>query len=244
MSLPIAVFASGGGSNLQALIDRLHAPGDDGTAGRVALVVSDRREAGALERAGRAGIPTRVIPVGQRADDEIATETIAALEEHDVELIALAGYTRRVPAPVITRYRDRILNIHPALLPAFGGRGMYGSRVHEAVLAAGCTVSGATVHLVDEEYDRGRILAQWPVPVVENDDAAALAARVLQVEHWLYPEVVLAAARLIASFGEFWTSHAIAQAVQSPDWADTRTGHVAGRVTRPATFMLLPIEEM
>ncbi|MFL5495364.1 MAG: formyltransferase family protein, partial [Gemmatimonadales bacterium] len=109
-------------------------------------------------------------------------------------LVVLAGYLKLVPAPVIVRFRNRILNIHPALLPAFGGKGMYGHRVHEAVLASGARESGATVHLVDEAYDRGPVLGQARVPVLPDDTPDRLAARVLEVEHRLLPAVVLAAA--------------------------------------------------
>src|SRR5690606_33730358 len=119
------------------------------------------------------------VPVRDRDADDVARAMLDVLGEHDVDFIALAGYMRLVPAPVIEAFRDRIVNIHPALLPAFGGSGMYGQRVHEAVLAAGCTVSGATVHLVEERYDEGRILAQWPVPVLPDDSAQTLARRVL-----------------------------------------------------------------
>ena len=105
------------------------------------------------------------------------------------DLVVLAGYLKLVPAEVIDRYRGRILNVHPALLPAFGGKGMYGHRVHEAVLASGARESGATVHLVDEVYDRGAILAQARVPVLPGDDPETLAARVLEVEHRLLPAV-------------------------------------------------------
>ena len=111
------------------------------------------------------------------------------------ELVALAGYLRRVPPAAVHRYEGRMVNIHPALLPAFGGPGMYGLHVHRAVLATGCRVSGATAHLVDEEYDHGPILAQWPVPVLPEDTPEHLAARVLRVEHMLYPAVVEALAR-------------------------------------------------
>ncbi|MBX6363297.1 MAG: phosphoribosylglycinamide formyltransferase, partial [Gemmatimonadetes bacterium] len=193
MSLRVAVFVSGGGTNLQALLDRV-----DPAAATVALVVSDRAEAGGLERARRAGVATRVIPVAGVDEGDVARETIEVLEAAGVELVALAGYVRRVPAAVVQRWAGRMLNIHPALLPAFGGQGMYGIRVHRAVLAAGCRVSGATVHLVDEEYDRGPILAQWPVPVRPGDTPESLAARVLATEHALYPAVVEAAARALA----------------------------------------------
>jgi phosphoribosylglycinamide formyltransferase 1 len=111
-----------------------------------------------------------------------------------VDLVVLAGYLKLVPSGVIARYRGRLINIHPGLLPSFGGKGMYGHRVHEAVLASGARESGATVHLVDEVYDRGEILGQVKVPVLPGDDAERLAARVLEVEHRLLPAAVLAAA--------------------------------------------------
>lgn len=189
MSGRIAVFASGGGTNLQALLD--HFCGGPGQGrGTIALVVSDRAEAGALERAERAGVPTRVITVAGRPTTEVSRETIAVLDDAGVDVVALAGYLRLVPAPVVERYRDRIVNVHPALLPAFGGKGMYGERIHAAVLEAGCRVTGVTVHGVDERYDTGRILAQWPVPVRPDDSPESLAERVLRVEHRLYPLVV------------------------------------------------------
>jgi phosphoribosylglycinamide formyltransferase-1 len=120
---------------------------------------------------------------------------LSLLERHSVELVVLAGYLKLVPPQVIAAYRGRILNIHPALLPSFGGKGMFGQRVHEAVLASGATESGATVHLVDEVYDHGSVLAQMRVPVLPDDTADRLARRVLEVEHRLLPAVVLAAAR-------------------------------------------------
>jgi len=183
MSIPVAVFASGGGTNFQSLLDQ---QADDGP-GRIVLLVSDRPGAGALERARAAGIATRVIPVKGRAPAEVGAETLEALEELGVRVILLAGYLRLVPPEVIRAFPKRILNIHPALLPAFGGKGMWGHRVHEAVLASGATFSGPTIHFVDEEYDTGLILAQWPVPVRPGDSPDTLAARVLQVEHILYP---------------------------------------------------------
>ena len=191
--VPIAVLASGGGSNLQALIDHF---GEGGSrAARVALVVSDRQDAGALDRARRAGIPAEVVAVRERAQDDVARDMLALFEKYAIELIVLAGYLKLVPAAVVARYAGRIVNVHPALLPAFGGPGMYGMRVHRAVIDAGATVSGPTVHLVDEEYDRGEILARWPVPVHAGDSAESLAARVLEAEHVLLPVVVEALAR-------------------------------------------------
>lgn len=190
MSVRIAVLASGGGTNLQALLERC----GPGTGAEVALVVSDRADAGALTRARGAGVPASHVAVRGREPEASAAALLAELEAHDIELVALAGYLKLIPATITARYRGRMLNIHPALLPAFGGRGMYGRHVHEAVLAAGCRVSGATVHYVDERYDHGRIIAQWPVPVLPGDTADTLASRVLEVEHRLYPAVVLAVA--------------------------------------------------
>ena len=187
MSIRIAVFASGGGSNLQALLD--HFDGEDRGAG-IELVVSDRAEAGALERARRVGVATRVIEVAGRPGAAVAADTLDVLESARIDLVALAGYVRLVPPDVVRAFAGRIVNVHPALLPAFGGQGMYGARVHRAVLEAGCRVSGPTIHLVDERYDEGRILAQWPVPVFPGDSPESLAARVLRAEHRLYPVAV------------------------------------------------------
>ena len=182
----VAVLVSGGGTNLQALLDATATPG---APAKVAVVVTNRADAGALERARRAGVPTAVL-----ADHGNAAELLRALD--DADLVVLAGYVKLVPAEVVARFRCRMINIHPALLPAFGGPGFYGRRVHEAVLASGTTVSGATIHYVDEHYDRGAIIAQWPVPVHADDTTDTLAARVLAVEHRLLPAVVLALARL------------------------------------------------
>jgi formyltetrahydrofolate-dependent phosphoribosylglycinamide formyltransferase len=186
----VAVLASGGGSNLQALIDHASALGD-ARAWDIVLVGSDQPASGALARARAAGIDAALIesrsaPHGAPMD--------ALLRQHDVDLLVLAGYLRLVPAEVTRRLPGRLLNVHPAPLPAFGGAGMYGARVHRAVLAAGAPMSGPTVHFVDEEYDRGPIVAYWPVPVLPDDDEHALAARVLRAEHLLYPRVVQAVA--------------------------------------------------
>lgn len=189
----VAVLASGSGTNFQALLDRF-APGADPSA-RVVLLVASRPGAGALERAREAGVPGRVLGPADRPEAEEAAELLALLRESGTEMVVLAGYLRKVPEAVVRAYRARMLNVHPALLPAFGGKGMYGRRVHEAVIAAGARVSGVTVHFVDEEYDRGTIVAQWPVPVMDGDDADALARRVLEVEHRVLPEVVSALAR-------------------------------------------------
>ena len=185
MTMRIAVAVSGRGSNLDALLQIL----GPGAAAQVVLVLSNRPDAGALSRAAAREVPSAVLR--NPAD---SAEWLDLLARHTVDLIVLAGYLKLVPAEVIERYRGRILNIHPALLPAFGGPGMYGRHVHEAVLASGASESGATVHLVDEEYDRGTVLAQARVPVLPGDTPERLAARVLEVEHRLLPAVVLAAA--------------------------------------------------
>jgi phosphoribosylglycinamide formyltransferase 1 len=185
MPMHVAVAVSGRGTNLEALVRAL---GPEAPA-RVVLVLSNRADAPALERAAGRGIAT--VTLRDHAD---GNEWLRALERHGVELVVLAGYLKLVPVAVIERYRGRILNVHPALLPAFGGRGMYGRRVHEAVLASGARESGATVHLVDEVYDRGAILGRARVPVLAGDDPETLAARVLEAEHRLLPAAVLAAA--------------------------------------------------
>ena len=196
----VAVLASGGGTNLQALLDTCH-----GSApAQIVQVISNKATAGALERARSAGVTTAVLQ-----DPGYAEEILGLLLSHSVDLVVLAGYLKLVPEEVVKTYEGRMINIHPALLPSFGGPGMYGRRVHEAVLASGATVSGPTVHLVTAEYDKGPIVAQWPVPVAPNDTPETLAARVLEVEHQLLPAAVLAAAeagrvvRLVVRAGGF-----------------------------------------
>jgi formyltetrahydrofolate-dependent phosphoribosylglycinamide formyltransferase len=180
----VAVLVSGGGTNLQALLDAFqHSP-----AVRITRVVSNRPDAGALARARAAGVPALVL---RQASD--VAELSAALR--DVDLVVLAGYLKLVPAAVVRQFRGRMINVHPALLPDFGGAGMYGRHVHEAVLASGATESGATVHFVDEAFDRGAIIAQERVPVQPGDTPESLAARVLEAEHRLLPRVVLDLAR-------------------------------------------------
>jgi formyltetrahydrofolate-dependent phosphoribosylglycinamide formyltransferase len=184
MSSRIAVLASGGGSNLQALLDHLSTLGAS-APGAVVLVASDQPQALALERARKAGI--EAVAMNQHARSE---GMLDLLQGHQVDLVVLAGYLRLVPAAVTTAFRGRVVNVHPALLPAFGGPGMYGRRVHEAVVSAGARVTGATVHFVDDQYDHGAIIAQWPVPVFASDTPATVAIRVLEVEHLLFPRVV------------------------------------------------------
>ena len=187
--LRVAVFASGGGSNLQAILDHSARAGD-ASAVRVVLVAANRASAGALEKARAAGVATAVI-----ANPADGPALRRLLESHRVELVALAGYLKLVPPEVTARWRGRIVNIHPALLPKYGGAGMYGRHVHEAVLAAGETESGATVHQVNDVFDRGAIIAQERVAVEHGDTADSLAARVLAAEHRLYPRTLDALAR-------------------------------------------------
>ncbi len=183
----VAVLVSGGGTNLQALLDALR----ESPLARVTHVISSRPEAGALGRARRSGVPATVL-----RDPDDAAELLAALG--DAQLVVLAGYLKLVPAAVVSRFRGRMINIHPALLPDFGGPGMYGRRVHAAVLASGAKESGATVHFADEEFDRGAIIAQEKVHVEPGDTPDKLAARVLEAEHRLLPRVVLDLARRIS----------------------------------------------
>ena len=181
----IAVFLSGGGTNLQSLID---ASRDGRLSGEIVLVVSNHEEAYGLQRATKAGIDTFVYKIKNYATKEEAhADLMDMLEQYEIGYIALAGYLKLLPPPVIKKFKNRITNIHPALLPKYGGKGMYGHNVHEAVLANGEAESGATVHLVDEIYDNGRIIEQKKVPVQPDDTPDSLAARVLKIEHELYP---------------------------------------------------------
>jgi formyltetrahydrofolate-dependent phosphoribosylglycinamide formyltransferase len=178
------VLASGRGSNLQAIIEHFDDIGRE-SIGKVVLVASNRADAPALLRAATASIDIADFNAG---DD--GTELLSLLRKFRIDLVVLAGYLKRIPSSVIAAFAGRILNVHPALLPAFGGEGMYGARIHEAVLAAKAKETGVTVHMVEEDYDGGPIVAQWIVPVLAGDDAETLAARVLQVEHIVYPRAV------------------------------------------------------
>ena len=184
----VAVFISGGGTNLQSLIDAARA----GTLqAEIALVVSSRKKAYGLQRATDAGIESFVFRIKAYETPQAAEQDLMKqLANHHIDYIALAGYLSLLPAAVVRAYRHRIVNIHNALLPKYGGKGMYGHHVHEAVLAAGDLESGPTVHVVDEIYDNGQILEQVRVPVLPDDTADTLAARVLKEEHKLYPRVL------------------------------------------------------
>lgn len=191
--LKIAVLASGGGTNLQAMLEFNEQRGHL-AAGRIVLVASNRPAAGALDRARKASIPAEVFV----ANDD-GSALLGMLEAHGVELIVLAGYLKRIPPAVIRSFHRKIINVHPGLLPEFGGAGMYGARVHEAVIASGARTTGVTAHFVDDEFDHGPRIAEWRIPVLEGETAESLAARVLQVEHIVYPRVVDLVASLNAA---------------------------------------------
>ena len=186
--LTIAVFASGRGSNFDALqrtILKEHFPA------RIAVVISNNSQAGVLELARSYNIPA--VHLSQRqfsTAEEFQQKILSVLHDHTVNFIVLAGYMKRIDQAIIRAFRQRIINIHPALLPKYGGEGMYGMRVHEAVLKASEKFSGATVHMVDEEYDHGKILLQDIVEIENDESPETLAAKVLKVEHRILPEVV------------------------------------------------------
>lgn len=181
----VAVCISGRGSNLEALIKAL----PPGSPAEVVLVISNRPKAGGVFLAQGHNIPTHIL-----ADPADPAEWLTVLKAHDVGFVVLAGFLKKVPEPVLTEYRWRIINIHPSLLPNHGGPGMYGMHVHRAVLARGDHESGASVHLVTAEYDEGPVLARMRVPVQAADTPEELAARVLKAEHKLIVDAVLAAA--------------------------------------------------
>jgi phosphoribosylglycinamide formyltransferase 1 len=192
MTMRCAVFASGGGSNFQALIDRKIA-GDLHV--EFALLVGNNSSAAAFDKARAASIPAfHIAPSHFESESLYTRKLLETLEKSGVELIILAGYMKKLPSEVVQKYRHRIVNIHPGLLPAFGGKGMYGSHVHDAVIEYGAKISGITIHFVDEEYDHGPIIAQVTVPVMDSDDSHALAERVLKVEHGNYWKAIEAIA--------------------------------------------------
>lgn len=185
----IVVMVSGGGSNLEAILEAQETGRLPG--GEVVLVISSNADAYALERAQNHGIETAVIERKAFAGDEAFQAAILEqLFKARADVVCLAGYLKKVGPGIIRRFRGRILNIHPALLPKYGGAGMYGHYVHEAVLAAGEKESGCSIHIVDEDFDHGRILAQVKVPVLPTDSPDTLAARILEQEHALYPKAL------------------------------------------------------
>ena len=188
INIAVMVSGHGRGSNLQAIMDACKEGRIDG---RVAVVIGVKDDTPAMERARSQGILTvEVRPKEFATDEEYGDRLLAVLSEYQIDLICLAGYMRVLPSSVVRAYRWRIMNIHPALIPLFGGKGMYGEHVHQAALDYGVKVSGCTVHFVDEEYDTGPIILQKAVPVEEGDTPETLAARILVQEHIAYSEAI------------------------------------------------------
>lgn len=187
--LNIAVFASGKGSNFKVILEAINAGVIPNT--QISLVISNNSDAVALTVARENNIPILHISRKQfQSDDEYNRTLLEKLKQNDVNFIVLAGYMKMIDPTIVQIFKNRIVNIHPALLPKYGGSGMYGVHVHEAVIANKEKISGASVHIVDEEYDRGPIVLQKSVPVETNDTPETLAARVLQIEHEIYPEAI------------------------------------------------------
>ena len=184
----LAVLVSGGGTNLQALID---ACASGYIPGRISIVISSSPCAAALERASKAGIENVTINPGDfRSEEEYSDAILSKVSASEADLICLAGFLKKLGGRLLEEYKGRIINIHPALLPSHGGKGMYGLRVHKAVIKSGSPESGCTVHYVNEDYDRGEVIARCRVPVEAGDTPETLAAKVLKEEHRLYPEIV------------------------------------------------------
>jgi len=186
MKLKIAVFASHGGSNLQAIIDGIK---ENKLIGTIEVVISNNSNSFALQRAKKENIPC--YHVSKYKYDDVEKEMLKLLNQYDVNIIVLAGYMKKLPLKIIKQYRNHILNIHPALLPKFGGKGMYGLNVHKAVIKAKEKYSGATIHLVDEYYDQGKILNQQTIKVDKKDSPETLAKKVLLIEHKIYLETLI-----------------------------------------------------
>lgn len=186
----LGFLASHRGSNMQAIIAACR---DGRIAADPAVVISNNRDAGALQLAAAAGVPALHLGASVVADEHELDDAIAAaLRDHGVDLVVLAGYMKRIGPRTLAAFPGRIVNIHPGLLPRWGGQGMYGSRVHAAVVAAGERETGITVHLVDGEYDHGPTLAERRVPILPGETAEALAARMLPLEHALYVDTLAA----------------------------------------------------
>ncbi len=186
--LKLLVLASGGGTNLQAIIDAIE---QGKLNAEIKAVVSNNSKAFCLERARQHDI--QAIHLSHKmfaTPEEFDQRFLAILKENEADLIILAGYMKMLSPTIIRAYKNRILNIHPALLPSFGGEGMYGIHVHEAVINSGAKVSGVTVHLVDEVYDHGAIVLQEAVPVLDDDTPESLQERVLKTEHKLYSQAI------------------------------------------------------
>jgi phosphoribosylglycinamide formyltransferase-1 len=188
----LGFLASHNGSNMQAIIDACKSGVLQATP---SVVISNNSSSEATTRAGKENIPNyHLSSKTHPGSDELDKAMLKVLQQHNAKLVILAGYMKKLGPRTLTHFKGRVLNIHPALLPKFGGKGMFGRHVHEAVLAAGAAQSGPTVHFVDEEYDHGPVAAHMPVPVRPDDTPDTLAARVLAAEHQIYPRVVAAVA--------------------------------------------------
>lgn len=184
----LAFFASGSGSNVQAILDNIK-------SGKVQaepkVIITNNSKAGIVEKALKEEIPYYHISSHTHPDEKSRTERILSiLKENKIDLIILAGYMKKISEEIISNYKNKILNIHPALLPKYGGEGMFGMNVHKAVIASGEKESGATVHLVNSEYDRGRILTQRTIEIPENTSPEILQKMVLKIEHIIYSETI------------------------------------------------------
>lgn len=187
MRLAVLVGAKGRGSNLQAIIEAVLSGHIDG---EISIVIGSHRDAPALQIAAEAGVETVVVGTLNRTDEAYGALLQSTIEKFGADLVVLAGYMRKLPDAVTRAFSGRVINIHPSLLPHFSGQGMYGRRVHEAVLAAGVDQTGCTVHVVDGEYDHGAVIAQKHVCVRQGDTVDTLASRVLAAEHALLVEVI------------------------------------------------------
>jgi len=184
----ITVFASHGGSDMQAIIDGCKSKKIKAT---VVAVIGNNADSFAMERARREGIDYYCLSHKEIEDQsELAQRMLGIMESHKTDMIFLAGYMRKLDDVILKEYKNRVFNIHPALLPKYGGKGMYGIHVHEAVINAGEKVSGVTIHRVNEQYDSGDVVAQAEVPVLEGDTAETLAERVLKREHEFLVEII------------------------------------------------------
>ncbi|MFC2091948.1 phosphoribosylglycinamide formyltransferase [Elusimicrobiota bacterium] len=186
--IKIAVLVSGSGTNLQSLIDNCSS---GFIPGEIVLVISSKPGVFALARAKKANIESLIIEKKNfHTENEFDRYMLEEIKVRKIDLVCLAGYLHKIGTDIIEEYKNRIMNIHPALLPKYGGKGMYGHHVHEAVLKSGDKDTGCTVHFVDEVYDHGAVILQEKVPVKEGDTPQILAERVLEVEHKLFPEAV------------------------------------------------------
>ena len=187
----IAILASGSGTNAENIVRLFH----EGNKIRVVVVLANRQKAGVHERMQALGVPTQYVPNSVWEND--AQQVVDILQRNEVDLVVLAGFMRKIDSAIINAYRGRIINIHPSLLPAHGGKGMYGHYVHEAVIAAGDKQSGVTVHYVTDEIDGGEIIMQQAIDLVEGETAESLEAKIHPVEYDLYPRAIVAALKKI-----------------------------------------------